>query len=72
MSSFKKDFKNRPQHDTDKSRDAFIKQANTRFEKALDKKKGGWHSIGAGRVGDSYKGGTIKKIDAKNAKAFVD
>lgn len=34
-------------------------------------KKGEWHAIGAGRVGDKYKGGTIKKIDAKNAKAFI-
>ena len=39
MSSFKRKFVNRPQHDTDKSRDAFIKQASDRFNKALDKKK---------------------------------
>lgn len=30
-----------------------------------------WHSIGAGRVGDNYKGGKIVEIDAKNARAKV-
>ena len=34
-------------------------------------RKGNWHPIGAGRVGDKYKGGTIAEIDAKNARARV-
>ena len=37
----------------------------------VTKDGGKWHSIGAGRVGDAYKGGTIKNIDAKNARAYV-
>lgn len=32
---------------------------------------GKWHSIGAGRVGDKYKGGIIKEMDTKNARAYV-
>ena len=40
--------------------------------KALGKaKKDNWHSIGAGRVGDKYKGGTIKKMDYKNGRALI-
>lgn len=43
-------------------------------KKAVAKKMGKkekWESIGAGRVGDKYKGGIIKEIDSKNAKAKV-
>lgn len=52
-----------------------MKALHSRAEKigkpAFRKEIAKWHPIGAGRVGDKYKGGVIKKIDAKNAKALV-
>jgi hypothetical protein len=60
-----------PHHDPENVRSEDSKFAPKAKNKALKKMSGKWHSIGAGRVGDRYKGGIIKKIDAKNAKAFV-
>lgn len=35
-------------------------------------KKRTTHPLAAGRVGDKYRGGTISKIDRRNAKAEVE
>jgi hypothetical protein len=37
----------------------------------IEKKKSDWHPLSAGRIGDKYKGGVIKEIDAKNARAKI-
>ena len=30
-----------------------------------------WHPLGAGKVGDKYKGGTITEIDRRNGRARI-